>query len=94
MIADFLFHGLEDLLSDVLLTQFIEIQKVHCPKFLLLGVLTVSLLPVFAHPINILSCILTDAWIVLIRADNNVSTVPELGVGMQPTTAKALPCLR
>ncbi len=92
MIANFLSHGLEDLLSNVLLAQFVKIQKVCHPKVLLLGVLSVSLLPVFAHPFNILSRILPDAWIILVWADDNVGTISEFQVGMQPATAKAIPC--
>jgi hypothetical protein len=75
VVANFLSHALEYLLSNALLTRFVKIRKVCCPKVLPFGVLSMLLLPVLAHLLYILSCILTDAWIIPVWADNNMSTI-------------------
>jgi hypothetical protein len=75
VVTKFLSHGLEYLLSNALLTQSVETQKVCSPEVLPFGVLSMSLLPVHVHPLYILSCILMDAWIIPVQADNNVSTI-------------------
>ncbi len=80
-------HGLEDLLSDALLTCLVKISKISCTKILPLGVLLELLLTIGLHSVNILLRILAHAWIVLVGANNNVLAFAEFRPGVWPAAA-------
>jgi hypothetical protein len=54
-IADFATcHGLEYLLSNLLLARFIKVREIFCPQVLPLLALQLTLLAVLLHPLNVL----------------------------------------